>query len=417
MYQSQLFCKTSKEAPKTAEVISHKLLLRGDFISQLASGIYSFLPLGNKVQKKIGEIIREEMDSIGCQEVFLPSLQPKELWQKTDRWGNMDPPLFKIKDRHKKEFALGSTHEEVITDLVKDRVQSYKDLPLALYQIQTKFRNEMRFTGGLLRTREFIMKDLYSFHADKEDLEKFFNKVLQAYDKIYKRCGLKAIKSEAAGGVFTKEKTYEFQVLSEKGEDRIFFCPKCSWATNLEVAQVKAGDKCPKCGAKLVEKSSIEVGHTFKLGTKYSRAFNLYFRDKKGKKREVIMGCYGIGVGRLMATIIEINHDEKGIIWPKEIAPFQVHLIQIEAPGVKKAAEKLYQDLQKAKLEVLYDDRIDKTPGEKFAESDLIGIPYRIVISERTLEKNSVEIKERAKNKNRLIKTENLSQFLKSKLC
>ncbi|GAH09438.1 unnamed protein product, partial [marine sediment metagenome] len=178
---------------------------RGDSISQLASGVYSFLPLGDKTQKRIGGIIRGEMNSIGCQEVFLPSLQPKELWQKTGRWGNMDPPLFKIKDRHKKEFALGSTHEEVITDLVKDRVQSYKDLPLALYQIQTKFRNEMRFTSGLLRTREFIMKDLYSFHTDKEDLEKFFNKVLQAYDKIYKRCGLKTIKSEASGGVFTKE--------------------------------------------------------------------------------------------------------------------------------------------------------------------------------------------------------------------
>jgi len=434
MYQSQLFCKTSKEAPKAAEVISHKLLLRGDFISQLASGIYSFLPLGNKVQKKIEKNIREEMDSIGCQEVFLPSLQPKELWQKTDRWDNMDPPLFKIKDRHKKEFALGSTHEEVITDLVKDRVQSYKDLPLALYQIQTKFRNEMRFTGGLLRTREFIMKDLYSFHADKEDLEKFFNKVLQAYDKIYKRCGLKAIKSEAAGGVFTKEKTYEFQVLSEKGEDRIFFCPKCSWAINLEVAQLKAGGKCPKCGAKLVKKSSIEVGHTFKLGTKYSRAFNFYFRDKKGKEREVIMGCYGIGVGRLMATIVEINHDEKGIIWPKEIAPFQVHLIQINPTGsrsgrqknnqkVRKTAEKLYKDLsaiggsasggQKAKLEVLYDDRIDKTPGEKFAESDLIGIPIRIVISERTLKKSCVEVKKRDKKKTKLVKIRNLLQSLK----
>lgn len=413
MLQSQLFCKTSKEAPKTAEVISHKLLLRGDFISQLASGIYSFLPLGDKTQKKIGEIIREEMNSIGCQEVFLPSLQPKELWQKTGRWDHMDPPLFKIKDRHEKEFALGPTHEEVITDLVKDRIQSYKDLPLALYQIQTKFRNEMRFTGGLLRTLEFIMKDLYSFHIDKEDLEKFFNKVLQAYDKIYKRCGLKAIKSEAAGGVFTKEKTYEFQVLSEQGEDRIIFCPKCRWATNLEVAQVKAGEKCSKCGAKLVKKSSIEIGHTFKLGTKYSKAFNLYFRDKKGEKKEVIMGCYGIGVGRLMATIVEINHDEKGIIWPKEISPFQVHLIQIEdTKKIREAAEKLYQDLQEAKLEVLYDDRIDKTTGEKFAESDLIGIPYRIVISERTLKQNCVEVKKRDAKGVELVKTKNLSQFL-----
>jgi len=423
MRQSQLFSKTLKKAPKTAEVISHKLLVRGDFISQLASGIYSFLPLGGRVQKKIENIIREEMNSIGGQEVFLPTLQPKELWQKTDRWDHMEPPLFKVKDRHKKEFALGSTHEEVITDLVKDRVQSYKDLPLALYQIQTKFRNEMRSTGGLLRTREFIMKDLYSFHTGKKDLDKFFNKVLSAYDKIYKRCGLEAIKSEASGGVFTKEKTYEFQVLSETGEDKIILCSKCNWAANLEVAKTKAGDECPECKGKLTKKNSIEVGHTFRLGTKYSKAFNFYFRDKKGKERSVVMGCYGIGAGRLMATIVEINHDDKGIIWPEEVAPFSVHLIQIEnSKKVKQVSEKLYKGLsflsgsasggQKTGVEVLYDDRVDRTPGEKFAEADLIGIPYRIVISERTIKNNSVEIKERKKEKVKLVKISRLSQFL-----
>ncbi len=426
MLQSKLFCKTSKEAPKTAEIISHNLLLRGGFISQLASGIYSFLPLGYRVQKKIEKIIREEMNLIGGQEVFLPALQPKELWQKTDRWDHMDPPLFKLKDRHKKEFALGSTHEEVITDLVKDRIQSYKDLPLALYQIQTKFRNEMRFTGGLLRTREFVMKDLYSFHTDKKDLDDFFQKVLAAYDKIYKRCGLKVIKSEASGGVFTKEKTYEFQVLSKVGEDKIIYCPKCNWATNLEVAKIKAGEKCPECGAELIKGDSIELGHTFRLGTKYAESFNLYFKDEKGGKKPVVMGCYGIGIGRLMAAIIEINHDDKGIIWPKEAAPFQVHLIQINPTGsrsgrqeedvkIKNKAKELYEILQKGGVEVLYDDRIGKTPGEKFAEADLIGIPLRIVISERTLKKNSVEVKKRNAKKAELVKTENVLQFLESK--
>ncbi len=414
MKQSKLFYKTMKKAPKAAEIASHKLLLRSDFISQLASGIYTFLPLGYKVHQKRESIIRQEMDSIGGQEIFMPSFQPKELWQKTGRWVNMDPPLFKIKDRHKKEFALGSTHEEVITDLVKDRIQSYKDLPLALYQIQNKFRNEMRFTGGLLRAREFVMKDLYSFHTDNNDLEKFFNKVLKAYDKIYNRCGLKAVKSEASGGVFTKEKTYEFQVLSEIGEDRIIHCEKCNWAMNLEnINKNKMPKRCPECNGKVVKKNSIEVGHTFKLGTKYSKDLNLYFKGKKGENRLVLMGCYGIGIGRLMATVVEINHDDKGIIWPEEVAPFQVHLIQIEDnQKVRKAAEKLYKDLQNKGVEVLYDDRTDKSAGEKFAEADLIGIPIRLVVSEKTLKKNSLEVKNRDKNKVCLIKFSHISQII-----
>lgn len=406
MKQSELFYKTLKKTPKAAEVASHKLLLRADFISQLASGIYTFLPLGYRVHQKIENIVRQEMNSIGGQEIFMPSLQPKELWQKTGRWVNMDPPLFKVRDRHKKEFALGSTHEEVITDLVKDKIQSYKDLPLAFYQIQNKFRNEMRFTGGLLRAREFVMKDLYSFHTDAKDLEKFFNKVLKVYDRIYNRCGLKAVKSEASGGVFTKEKTYEFQILSEIGEDRIIYCEKCNWAMNLEnVNKSKILKKCPECNAKVVKKNSIEVGHTFRLGTKYSKDLNLYFKDKKGENRLVTMGCYGIGIGRLMATVVEINHDDKGIVWPKEVSPFQVHLIQIgDNKKLKQAAQKVYRDLQKRGVEVLYDDRIDKTPGEKFAEVDLIGIPIRLVVSEKTLKNSSVEIKKRGKTKVELVK-------------
>ena len=416
MLQSQLFCKTSKKAPKEAEIISHKLLLRGDFICQLASGIYNFLPLGFRVHKKIEEIIRQEMNSIGAQEVFLPTLQPKELWQKTNRWAHMDPPLFKTKDRHDKVFALGPTHEEVITDLTKSRIQSYKDLPLYLYQIQNKFRNEMRFTGGLLRTREFIMKDLYSFHRDEKDLDNYFNKVLKAYDNIFKRCDLDTIKSEASGGVFTKEKTYEFQVLSDKGEDKVIFCPKCKWAANLGV-QSQNLQKCPECNRKLSKVNTIEVGHTFRLGTKYSKAFNLCYLDEKGKRQLVVMGCYGIGLGRLMATVVEVHNDKKGIIWPKEIAPFQFHLIQIgNTKKVKNTTEKLYQGWQKTNVEVLYDDRDNKSPGEKFAEADLIGIPYRIVVSERTLEKDSVEVKKRDEEKTELVKITNLNIFIR-RLC
>ena len=414
MLQSQLFSKTQKTAPKEAEVISHKLLLRGDFIDQLASGIYSFLPLGWRAHQKIENIIREEINRIGGQEVFLPTLQPKELWQKTDRWLNMDPPLLKLKDRHNKEFALGSTHEEVITDLASSRIQSYKDLPLYLYQIQNKFRNEMRSTGGLLRTREFIMKDLYSFHRDEKDLENYFNRVVRTYLRIFERCGLKAIISEASGGVFTKLKNYEFQVPAEAGEDKIFFCPKCQFTVNLEIAKVKTCERCLKCKNKLEKINTIEVGHVFSLGTKYSKALNLYFINKDGKKELVEMGCYGIGLGRLMATIVETHHDEKGIIWPKEVAPFQLHLIPIEnTKKVKKISQKIYQDLQKQNLEVLYDDRIDKTTGEKFAEADLIGIPWRIVISERTLKRNCIEIKRREEKKGKLIKINKISKILK----
>ena len=432
MLQSQLFYKTKKEAPKEAKIISHKLLLRAGFISQLATGVYNFLPLGWRVHKKIEDIIREEIEKIGGQEIFLPTLQPKEIWQKTNRWEKMAPPLFKLKDIHKKEFALGPTHEEVITQLAKLKIQSYKDLPFYLFQIQSKFRNEMRATGGLLRVREFIMKDLYSFHSSEKDFENYFEKIANSYEKIFKRCGLLTIKSEAAGGSFTEAgaKTYEFQVPAESGEDKILFCQKCKFAINLETAKIK--NVCPKCKAKLKKINTIEVGHIFDLGTKYSEAFQLYFVDETGVKKPVIMGCYGIGLGRLMATVVEVYHDERGIIWPKAVAPFLVHLIQIPSPArsrakvkkrtkfsspedtkkVKENSEKLYQSLQKAKIEVLYDDREDKTAGEKLVESDLIGIPLRIVVSERTLVKNCVEVKKRNEKKVKLVKIKQLPRFL-----
>ena len=410
MLQSELFCKTKKAAPKDAEVTSYKYLARADFIEQSFSGVYRFLPLGFKVLKKIEEIIREEMLNIGAQELYLPTFQNKNLWLETNRWKTIDPPLFKLKDRHQKELALSSTHEEEITDVFRHRIKSYQDLPFFLFQIQNKFRNEMRPTGGLLRTREFLMKDLYSFHTDKKDLMRFYEKVRRIYFKIFKRCGLKPVCVEASPGTIGGELSHEFMIISSIGEDRIFICKKCGFAANVE----KTGEikKCPKCKNQLEKKNCIEVGHVFNLGTKYSKIMKADYLDKNGKSHPVVMGCYGIGLPRLMATIVEVNNDKDGIVWPRGIAPFQAHLIEVKSQKskVKSEAERLYKILLKSGIEVLYDDR-SKSPGEKFAEADLIGIPIRIVISERTLKKNSVEVKQRNKKEAKLVK---IKQLLKN---
>lgn len=411
MKQSSLFAKTKKEFSKDAETISHKYLVKGDFISQLMAGVYRFLPLGWRVYAKIEKIIGEEMDKIGGQRLFLSSLQPKSLWMETKRWETIDPPLFRLKDRHNKEMALASTHEEDITDLVRGRVATYKDLPIYLYQIQNKFRNETRASGGLLRVREFIMKDFYSFHVSAEDLEKYYEKVSKAYFNIFNRCGLKAVNVEAHSGTIGGNLSHEFVVFSETGENRVVLCPLCCWSANIE----KAGGitNCPKCKHVLNIKTCVESGHAFNLGTKYSEAMAAYFIDKDGKKKPIVMGCYGIGLGRLMATIVEVNHDDKGIIWPKSVAPFQVHLLAIQSnKKIKETSEKIYADLIKKGVEVLYDDREDKSAGEKFADADLIGIPIRLVMSEKTLEKKSVEMKKRNEKQAKLVKVGGLLEIL-----
>lgn len=407
MKQSQLFAKIKKSSPKEAEVISHKYLSRADFIEQTISGVYRFLPLGYRVLKKIEAIIREEMLKLGAEELYLPVLQNKNLWLETGRWQTIDPPLFKLKDRHQKETALGPTHEEEITDAVRKRVKSYQDLPLYLFQIQDKFRNEMRSSGGLLRTREFIMKDLYSFHQDLADLKRFYEKVKKTYFRIFQRCGLKTICVEASSGTIGGELSHEFMALSETGEDRILRCKKCSFGANVEkIGKIR---KCPRCQGSLEEKRAIETGHIFALGTKYSQAMKANFVGRDGKHKPLVMGCYGIGLPRLMAAVVEVHYDGKGIIWPKEISPFDVHLLDL---GKKKKSEKLYRDLQKQGFKVLYDDR-DKSAGEKFVEADLIGIPIRLVVSERTLKKNSVEIKKRGEQKTKLIKITQLKKYAK----
>jgi len=399
MKQSELFTKTQKNAPKDEVSANAQLLTKGGFADKLAAGVYTFLPLGLRVMKKIENIIREEMDAIGGQEFEMPALHPKENWEKTGRWSAMDD-LYKVKDASGRQFALGPTHEEVIAPLMKKFVRSYKDLPFAAYQFQTKFRMELRAKSGLLRGREFLMKDLYSFHLDEKDLDKYYEKAKGAYWKVFERAGLKkkTFLTFASGGSFSKY-SHEFQTVTSAGEDTIYVCEKCRLAINKEIKHKTPA--CPECsGKKFKEEKAVEVGNIFKLGTKYSLPFDLSVTDENGGKTTVIMGCYGIGLPRLMGTIVEVYHDKNGIIWPESVAPFQVHLLEVgsEKGEVRREAEKLYKNLLEKKIEVLYDDR-DASPGEKFADADLIGIPYRVVVSEKSLVAGGMEVKKRGKKK------------------
>ncbi|MFH1582499.1 MAG: aminoacyl--tRNA ligase-related protein [bacterium] len=410
MKQSKLFTKTLKEAPKEELSINAKLLTRGGFIDKIMTGVYSYLPLGFLVLKNIEEIIRQEMQKVGGEEVFLPGLLPKEPWQKTDRWKY--PEMFKLQNRSGKEFSLGWTHEEIITPLVQKFVQSYKDLPVYVYQFQDKFRDELRSKSGLLRGVEFMMKDLYSFHLDEKDLDSFYSKMTKAYFQIFKRCGLEkeTFLTLASGGVFSKY-SHEFQTVTPFGEDEIYFCSKCKIAVNKEIIKEEK-NQCPRCKNKKLElKKSIEVGNIFKIKDRFTKAFDFKVKDENGKEKYLLMGCYGIGLGRLMGTIIEVHNDENGIIWPEEVSPFKFHLIPAGGKDIFKKAEKIYQDLQKQGIKLLYDDR-EKSVGEKFADADLIGIPNRLVVSKDTLSKNSLELKKRFNNKISLIKLGQLKKVI-----
>jgi prolyl-tRNA synthetase len=537
---SRLFARTLKEIPSEADSTSHQLLVRAGMIQQVAAGVYAYLPLGLMALNKIERIIRDEMNKAGGQELMMPALQPIELWEQSGRLASFGKTIFTFMDRKDHRLALGPTHEEVITDLVRRFVQSYRDLPLLLYQIQDKFRDEPRPRGGLLRVREFIMKDLYSFDTDEEGLNISYAKMTEAYKNIYKRCGLPAVMIEADSGAIGGKASHEFMLITESGEDEIICCTECDYAANLEKAQsvkengdqasllpleeistpgiktiedvasfvgvsakqtlkavfytaddtlvfvvirgdldvnetklrnilkctdlqlatdtevknaglvagaaspiglqdikiiaddsitlgtnfvagankpdmhvknvnyprdfkvdlitdiasARADDECPRCNGKLELKRGIEVGHIFKLGTFLSTQLNAFFLDQNGTSRPIIMGCYGIGVGRLLAAAIEQNHDDKGIIWPLAIAPFQIHLcaLRIEEPGLLNTAEQLYKDLTDHGIEVLFDDR-NESAGIKFNDADLIGIPLRITLSPRTLQKQGVELK------------------------
>jgi prolyl-tRNA synthetase len=547
---SRLFGKTLKEIPSEADTASHQLLIRAGMIQQETAGVYSYLPLGWRVLKKIENIIREEMDKAGGQELMLPSLQPLELWEKSGRYPAFGKTLFTITDRRDHILVLGPTHEEVITDLVARFVQSYRDLPLLLYQIQNKFRDEPRPRGGLLRVREFIMKDLYSFHTDESDLDRTYETIIQAYKNIYSRCGLPAVIVEADSGAIGGKESHEFMLIARTGEDGIIHCTECNYAANLEkahsqkpqfekntplpieqistpniktieevanfvgvpayktlkavfysadgelvfvvirgdldvnetklrnalkcnelrlateaevnaaglvagaaspvglkgvkivaddsinlgsnfvaggnkpdvhiknvnyprdfevslmadIANARPEDGCPRCSGKLFASLGIEVGHVFKLGTFLSEKLGAFFLDKNGETRPVIMGTYGIGLGRLLAAAIEQNHDDKGIIWPMSIAPYHVYLcpLRLENQDVANTADKVYRELTALNIEVLYDDR-DDSPGVKFNDADLLGIPLRLTISPRTLESHSVEVKWRKEKHTELV--------------
>lgn len=410
MKQSQIFTKTQKENPKDEKSINAILLQRAGFIYKEMSGVYSFLPMGLLVLNKISNIVREEMQAIGGQEVDMAILQPKALWQKTGRWdkGIGKEVMYKVKDEQM-EVGLGPTHEEMLTDIVKNHIESFEDLPFSVFQIQTKFRKEARAKSGLLRGREFLMKDLYSFHASTNDFKDFYEKAKHAYIKVFERCNLKAIITEASGGGFSKEFSHEFQVISVAGEDIIYYCDCGKFSQNEEIYDKKI-TKCPACGRELQKAKSIEAGNIFSLGTKYSEPLDAFFTDKNGVKTPIIMGCYGLGVSRLIGTIVEANNDNKGIIWPKSVAPFACHLLpilsgkQTQDKEILEKTNNIYDDLQKGGIGVLYDDRCKKSAGEKFADADLIGCPIRIVVSQKTIEKGGVELKERHSEKTEIVK-------------
>jgi prolyl-tRNA synthetase len=561
MHISKLFGKTQKETPAEAETTSHRLLLRAGMIHQVAAGVYAYLPLGWRVFQKIVGIIRDEMNKAGGQELMMPVLQPLELWQETGRDKAFGRGLFTLTDRRERRLVLGPTHEEVITLLASRNVQSYRDLPLLLYQIQTKFRDEPRPRGGLIRVREFSMKDLYSFDTDEEGLDQSYKRMLQAYQNIYTRCGLSSLLVEADSGAIGGKDSHEFMVVAEDGEDEVIYCEKCGYAANVEkaqsakgkvgggeplskeevatpgagsieevaeffkipashtlkavfyiadgkmvfvvirgdidvneiklknalggtdlrlatedeviqagivagaaspvgiagfrviaddsvtsgtnfvagankpethlknvnyprdfkadlvadIAQARAGEECPQCGGKLSSTHGIEVGHVFKLGTFLSEKLGALFIDAEGASRPIVMGCYGIGLDRLLAAAIEVNHDDKGIIWPLSIAPYHIYLcaLHTEDPKVAAAAEKVYNDLEAQGIEVLFDDR-NESPGVKFNDADLLGIPFRVTVSPRTLDKNSAEIKRRSEKESQLVPLEGMAQKLKA---
>ena len=405
MKYSNLFGKTNKTAPADADSANARLLLQGGFVDQLAAGIYTYLPLGLRVLDKIKAIVREEMNELGAQEVLMPALHPKSLYEATGRWDTIDV-LFKLEGAGGKEYALSSTAEEVITPLVKNHVTSYRDFPLALYQIQDKFRNEPRAKSGLLRGREFSMKDLYSFHLNESGFLYFYERSKGAYLNVYRRWGLDAIVASASGGVFTEKHSHEFQVLTDAGEDLIYIDKATGEAMNKEIVAETDLDNTDKYEIK----KAIEVGNIFPLECRFSNAIDLKVAGEDGKPVEVIMGCYGIGPSRVMGSIVEVHHDDRGILWPKAIAPALVHLVSLKSKDemvmerINDTASGLHDDLKKIGIDVLWDDREEVSAGEKFADADLIGIPLRLVVSEKTLKEDVVEWKLRSSTESQLVK-------------
>jgi len=398
MKWSNYFIPTLKEVPIGTEAISHQLLLRAGLVHMLTSGVYSYLPLGLKVLRRIENIIRQEMDAIGANELFLPCLQPLDLWKQTGRDKTLAEVMIKFENNSNKGMCLGPTHEEVITDLVKDFVHSYRQLPLTLYQIQTKFRDELRTRFGIVRACEFIMKDAYSFDLSQEGLQKNYDLMHGAYKMIFHRCGLDTVILEADSGAMGGDVSHEFMVPAPIGEDTIVICPSCDFNGGA-TGERREGSTCPKCQkGTLTAQVAIELGHIFQLGTKYSKALGANYLDDDGKQKPIIMGCYGIGVSRVIAAVIEKNNDEKGIIWPQEVAPFDIEILPIQGGDlsgeINQLAVQYCAELTEQGFEVLVDDR-DESAGRKFNDADLIGIPIRITIGKRNLAGGNIEIKSR----------------------
>ena len=409
MYWSKAFIPTLKETPQEAESLSHKLLLRAGLARMLMAGAYSYLPLGLRVLKNIQKIIRQEMDATGASELLLPALQPLELWQKTGRDKDIGEVMFKFVDRRGRNVVLGPTHEEIITDLVKGQVSSYRQLPLVLYQIQTKFRDEIRPRFGLIRASEFIMKDAYSFDQDQAGLDKNYQLMYEAYKRIFSRCGLTVLITEADSGIMGGKESHEFMVAAAQGEDLVLVCKKCNQAKAFNAENAL----CSKCNLQMEKVNTIEVGHIFKLGTKYSQAIGANFADPKGELKPIIMGCYGIGVSRLVSAIIEQNNDAEGIIWPKQVAPYQILVLPLDVTNrqIMQEAIALHDQLAGLGFAVLLDDRNERA-GVKFKDADLIGITLSIIIGKKNIEEKNIELMIRKDKITQLIAKEVLLEFI-----
>ncbi len=407
MRQSQLFTKTKREAPADEISKNAQLLIRAGYIHKEMAGVYAYLPLGLRVLENIKQIVREEMNGVNGQEVMMTTLQPKEIWEKTDRWDDAKVDnWFKTSLKNGTELGVGLTHEEPIVDAIGEYIQSYKDLPILVYQIQNKFRNELRAKSGLLRGREFVMKDMYSFARSQEEHEEIYEKVAQAYHRVYARLGLGDItyRTYADGGIFTERFSDEFQTLSDMGEDTIYVSEAKKIAVNKEIYTDENLLKIGLNKDELTERKGVEVGNIFPLETKYTEALSVRFQDTDGVAQPIIMGCYGIGISRLVGVIAEHFSDDKGIIWPEAVAPFKIHLVILgESDNARSEAENLYTELVLKGVDVLFDDRAGLSIGEKLNDADLLGMPYRVVVSEKSLEKGGVEMKKRNETESQIM--------------
>lgn len=393
MYWTKSFITTLKEAPESAESVSHKLMLRASMVRMLVAGVYSYLPLGFKVLTNIEQIVRDEMNKAGALELLLPGLQPIELWQRTGRDELMGETMFRFADRRGRKLCLGPTHEEVITELAAGFIKSYRDLPVTLYQIQTKYRDEIRPRFGIVRSCEFIMKDAYSFDRDGTGLDEIYEKMRVAYENVLKRCGLSFVPVKADSGVIGGDVSHEFLVPAESGEDALYRCKVCQVYRSVQDADI---DNCPHCKEDMEKVNALEVGHIFKLGEKYSKALDVKFLDEQGRQQIAQMGCYGIGVSRLLAAVIEQNHDADGIIWPKEVAPYDIMVVPVNVSDEKiiEKARQLHGELESAGYKTLVDDR-DERAGVKFKDADLLGVPVRVTIGNKWVKEGKLEVRDR----------------------